>query len=83
MNWHKVPFFCEKGHKGTILEVVFNADGTLVLCGLCVNCGAEFQVEYNVLKLVQCCAVSDHESDKTEDPTVRLLRNFKPEGRVN
>lgn len=75
MNWHKVPFNCEKGHKAQILEVCVSADGTFAILGVCIICGQDVQRAFSMVTAISTCAVEDKKDE--EDPDISLLRNFQ------
>lgn len=82
MTWHRLPFHCDMGHQGTVLEIAMQADGTLLVSGLCVVCGVDVHRVFNTPQCIGACAVADHCAE--EDPTLTMLRAFQAgKGLVN
>lgn len=63
MKRYKIPFFCEKGHEGTILGAYFSADGKFLLHGVCILCATSVSIQWDMVDLIGQAAVKDDEED--------------------
>lgn len=81
MNWYRLPFCCPKGHKATITEVATNADGDVLLQGICIFCGDQnVQQAYSSACLIKYADRQDR-LEEAEDPSLKLLLEFHPKGK--
>lgn len=82
MKWWPIGGKCPHcGRPATILEAVANQAGQIGFEMVCVTCGKELSVVFEMAEVIAKAAVLD--CKQPEDPYVSMLENFQPKGPAN
>ena len=72
MNWYNLQFTHRCGREGTILHINGNANGEVMMVGVCVPCGKKFAVTDTSAHIVAQCAVADNGNVITEQDLFKM-----------